>query len=183
MNFLQIYKFVNKKTRAGENVTEEKVELNYRFSYPIITMIILLITLPLSVVLKRGGIAIGLGISIVLAFVYWGAIQSCRAYGVKFSNCGFIEFPNIIIDAGRGIYSFFDSIFLRYLPESNTINPFLCNVKSFYKIYPVAFSMVKEIAPPRGRSFGPSINFLFFMFEHSGLSPNSNGFLKNECKN
>lgn len=82
MNFLQIYKFVNKKTRAGENITEEKVELNYRFSYPIITIIILLITLPLSVVLKRGGIAIGLGISIVLAFVYWGAIQSCRAYGV-----------------------------------------------------------------------------------------------------
>ncbi|MCK4755308.1 LptF/LptG family permease, partial [candidate division WOR-3 bacterium] len=47
-----------------------------------ITIIVLLITLPLSVVLKRGGIAIGLGISIVLAFVYWGVIQSCRAYGV-----------------------------------------------------------------------------------------------------
>lgn len=82
MNILQIYKCISKKKRAGEDVAKEKVELNYRFSYPVITIIVLLITLPLSVVLKRGGIAIGLGISIVLAFVYWGVIQSCRAYGV-----------------------------------------------------------------------------------------------------
>jgi lipopolysaccharide export system permease protein len=98
MNLLEIYQFVKKKTRAGEEIAKEKVELNYRFSYPVITIIVLLITLPLSVVLKRGGIAIGLGISIVLAFIYWGIIQSCRAYGVA----GFIDpvlaawLPNII---------------------------------------------------------------------------------------
>ena len=82
MNFIEITNFISKRSRAGQDVAEEKVELNYRFSYPIITIIVLLITLPLSVVLKRGGIAIGLGISIVIAFVYWGMIQTCRAYGV-----------------------------------------------------------------------------------------------------
>ena len=82
MNFLEICKFVRKRSRAGDYVAKENVELNYRFSYPIITLIVLLIALPLSVVLKRGGIAIGLGISIVIAFTYWGMIQSCRAYGV-----------------------------------------------------------------------------------------------------
>ena len=82
MTFLEIYRFVKKRARAGENVAKEEVELNYRFASPIITIIVLLITLPLSVVLKRGGIAIGLGISIVIAFIYWGTIQSCRAYGV-----------------------------------------------------------------------------------------------------
>lgn len=98
MNFIEIYRFVQKRTRAGENVAKEEVELNYRFSYPIITIIILLITLPLSVVLKKGGIAIGLGISVALAFTYWGLIQSCRAYGVA----GLIDpllaawFPNIL---------------------------------------------------------------------------------------
>ncbi len=98
MNFLEIYTFVRKKARAGEDVAKEEVELNYRFSYPIITIIVLLITLPLSVVLKKGGIAIGMGISIVLAFVYWGIIQSCRAYGVA----GLMDpvlaawFPNIL---------------------------------------------------------------------------------------
>lgn len=82
MNFLQISRFVRKRAKAGEYVAREAVELNYRFSFPLITIITLLITLPLSVVLKRGGIAIGMGISIALAFAYWGAIQSCRAYGV-----------------------------------------------------------------------------------------------------
>ncbi|KPK63295.1 hypothetical protein AMJ83_07420 [candidate division WOR_3 bacterium SM23_42] len=82
MNFLEIAAFVNKRQRAGQDVVTEEVELNYRFSYPIITVILLLITLPISVVLRRGGIAIGLGISIGLSFTYWGVIQSSRAYGV-----------------------------------------------------------------------------------------------------
>jgi lipopolysaccharide export system permease protein len=82
MSILEIITFVNKQGRAGQEITEETVELNYRFSYPLITIVVLLMTLPLSVVLKKGGIAIGLGISIIIAFLYWGAIQSCRAYGV-----------------------------------------------------------------------------------------------------
>jgi lipopolysaccharide export system permease protein len=82
MNFIEISRFARKRKQAGEDVAEEEVELHYRFSYPLITIIVLLITLPLSVVLKKGGIAIGMGISIVIAFTYWGMIQSSRAYGV-----------------------------------------------------------------------------------------------------
>ncbi|MEO0094539.1 MAG: LptF/LptG family permease [candidate division WOR-3 bacterium] len=81
MNFIELSKFIKKRLRAGEDVAKENVELNYRFSFPFITLILLLVCLPISTVLHRGGIAIGLGISIVLAFVYWGFIQSCRAYG------------------------------------------------------------------------------------------------------
>ncbi len=81
MNFIELSQFVKRRLRAGEDVAKENVELNYRFSFPLITLILLLICLPISVVLHRGGVAIGLGISIVLAFVYWGFIQSCRAYG------------------------------------------------------------------------------------------------------
>jgi lipopolysaccharide export LptBFGC system permease protein LptF len=82
MNFVEITNFVRRRQRAGQDVVKEKVELNYRFSYPIITIVLLLITLPISVVLRRGGIAVGLGISIGFSFVYWGFIQSSRAYGV-----------------------------------------------------------------------------------------------------
>ncbi|MEO0137937.1 MAG: LptF/LptG family permease [candidate division WOR-3 bacterium] len=81
MNFIELINFVERRMRAGEDVAKENVELNYRFSFPFITLILLLICLPISVVLRRGGVAIGLGISIILAFVYWGFIQSCRAYG------------------------------------------------------------------------------------------------------
>lgn len=98
MNILEISAFVQKQGRAGQNTTAEAVELNYRFSYPLITIIVLLMTLPLSVVLKKGGVAIGLGISIVIAFLYWGAIQSCRAYGVAGIMSPFFAawLPNIV---------------------------------------------------------------------------------------
>jgi lipopolysaccharide export system permease protein len=98
MNVLDIHRFVTKKRRAGENVAEEEVELNYRFSYPVITLILLLITLPLSVVLRKGGIAIGLGLSVAMAFVYWGLIQSFRAYGVAGIMNPFVAlwFPNTL---------------------------------------------------------------------------------------
>ncbi|UCC11138.1 MAG: LptF/LptG family permease [candidate division WOR-3 bacterium] len=108
MNFSEITNFIRKRSRAGQDVAEEKVELNYRFSYPIITIIVLLITLPLSVVLKRGGIAIGLGISIVIAFLYWGMIQTCRAYGVAGVMNPIIAawLPNIIF-ATVGVFMIF----------------------------------------------------------------------------
>jgi len=106
MSIAEIIKFVRKQGRAGQEVTAEAVELNYRFSYPFITIIVLLMTLPLSVVLKKGGIAIGLGISIVIAFLYWGAIQSCRAYGVAGIMSPFLAawLPNIVFGAiGTGL--------------------------------------------------------------------------------
>jgi lipopolysaccharide export system permease protein len=101
MNVLEIHQFVEKRSRAGEDVAEEKVEFNYRFSYPIITIILLVIAFPISTVLKKGGIAIGLGISIVIAFMYWGTIQSCRAYGVAGLMNPFVAawLPNIIFSA------------------------------------------------------------------------------------
>ncbi len=104
MNFFEIQRFVKRKIRAGENVAKEQVELNYRFSFPVITLILLLIALPISVVLRRGGIAVGLGISIVIAFVYWGLIQSCRAYGYAGEMEPFLSawLPNFIF-IGIGI--------------------------------------------------------------------------------
>lgn len=98
MNFIELSQFVKRRLRAGEDVAKENVELNYRFSFPVITFILLLFCLPISVVLRRGGIAIGLGISIVLAFIYWGFIQSCRAYGYAGLMDPFLAawLPNII---------------------------------------------------------------------------------------
>ena len=101
MNFLEIGRFVSQRSRAGENVNREQVELYYRFSRPLITLILLLICLPLSLALKKGGIAIGLGVSFLLAFTYWGLIQSCLAYGAAGAMTPLLAawLPNIIFGA------------------------------------------------------------------------------------
>jgi len=107
MNFIEIARFVQRKSKAGENVAKEEVELNYRFSFPLITIILLVICLPLSLVLRKGGIAIGLGISIILAFIYWGLIQSCRAYGVAGLMTPLLAawLPNIIFGAVAVVFA------------------------------------------------------------------------------
>ncbi|MEO0226222.1 MAG: LptF/LptG family permease [candidate division WOR-3 bacterium] len=81
LNILDLSRYIQKKTRAGEDVAKEKVELNYRFSFPFINLILLLLGFPLSLILRRGGVAFGIGLGIIFAFTYWGLIQTFRAYG------------------------------------------------------------------------------------------------------
>jgi lipopolysaccharide export system permease protein len=75
--------FIGRMKRAGENVAREEVEYYYRFSYSLIGLVVILLGLPLSVRLRRGGVMFGLGLGLLLSFLYWGAIQTSRAFGTS----------------------------------------------------------------------------------------------------
>jgi lipopolysaccharide export system permease protein len=75
--------FISRMKRAGENVAREEVEYYYRFSYSLIGLVVVLLGLPLSVRLRRGGVMFGLGLGLLLSFLYWGAIQTSRAFGTS----------------------------------------------------------------------------------------------------
>lgn len=74
-------RYIAKMKRAGENVAREEVEYHYRFSYALIGLIVTILGLPLAVKLRRGGVMLGLGLGLLFSFLYWGAIQICRAFG------------------------------------------------------------------------------------------------------
>lgn len=78
---LLLRRYISKMKNAGENVAQEEVEYHYRFSYALIGLIVVLLGLPLSVKLRRGGVMLGLGLGLLFSFLYWGAIQTCRAFG------------------------------------------------------------------------------------------------------
>ncbi len=69
--------------RAGLVNYEERTELAIRFLFPIMNFIILLIGLPLAVFssTRGGNRAVSFGSALFLAFFYWGALQSARAFG------------------------------------------------------------------------------------------------------
>jgi lipopolysaccharide export system permease protein len=69
--------------RAGENVAAEEVEYHYRFSYSLIGLVVVLLGLPMAVQLRKGGVMFGLGLGLLFSFLYWGAIQTGRAYGTS----------------------------------------------------------------------------------------------------
>ena len=75
--------YIGRMKRAGENVAKEEVEYYYRFSYSLIGLVVVLLGLPLSVRLRRGGVMFGLGLGLLLSFLYWGAIQTSRAFGTS----------------------------------------------------------------------------------------------------
>jgi lipopolysaccharide export system permease protein len=73
--------YIRRMRRAGEDTAEEEVEYHYRFSYSLIGLVVVLLGLPLSVRLRKGGVMFGLGLGLLISFLYWGAIQMSRAYG------------------------------------------------------------------------------------------------------
>lgn len=87
--------------QAGENVTAEEVEYNYRYAYSLIGLVMVLLGLPMVVRLRRGGIMLGLGLGLLLSFLYWGAIQTSRAYGTShvISPALAAWLPNIVFGA------------------------------------------------------------------------------------
>jgi len=79
----ELRQLIRRLSRAGEDVSEKEVEYHYRFSYALIGLIIVLLGLPLSVRMRRGGVMFGLGLGLLVSFLYWGAIQLSRAYGTS----------------------------------------------------------------------------------------------------
>ncbi|NPA79518.1 MAG: YjgP/YjgQ family permease [Thermotogae bacterium] len=69
--------------KAGLVNYEERTELAIRFLFPLMNFIILLIGLPLAVFssTRGGNRAFSFGSALFLAFFYWGALQSARAFG------------------------------------------------------------------------------------------------------
>lgn len=101
MNFIELYRYIQKMQRAGERVIRELVELHYRFSYPFVGLIVLILALPLASSLRRGGVMLGLGLGLLFSFSYWGAIQTAKAFGAggQLSPALAAWLPNILFGA------------------------------------------------------------------------------------
>lgn len=97
--------YIAQMKAAGENVAREEVEYHYRFSYALIGFVVVLLGLPFSVRLRqRGGVMFGLGLGLLFSFLYWGAIQTCRAFGTShvISPALAAWLPNIIFGVVAG---------------------------------------------------------------------------------
>ncbi len=101
MSTAALRNYINRMKRAGENVAKHEVEYYYRFSYALIGLVVVLLGLPISVRLRRGGTMFGLGLGLLFSFLYWGAIQMSRAYGTSHVVSPAVSawLPNIVFGA------------------------------------------------------------------------------------
>lgn len=101
MTVFDLNNYIKMMRASGENVAREEVEFHYRFSYALIGLIVVMLGLSFSVRLRRGGVMLGLGLGLFFSFLYWGVIQTCRAFGAShvISPLFAAWLPNVVFSA------------------------------------------------------------------------------------
>jgi len=105
MRLKELIAYVKRVEKAGGFALGERVEMQMRFAYPLISFILLLYGCPFALEVKKRGLAFGFGWGLVISFFYWGIIQIFKAYGIKGSLYPYLSawLPNIIF----GTFGFF----------------------------------------------------------------------------
>jgi lipopolysaccharide export system permease protein len=84
MTYRELKAYVEELTREGYDPTRYVVDLHHKISFPFLTLIMVLMGSPLALAASHGrggGIAQGVGLSIVIGFVYWVAFAISVAMG------------------------------------------------------------------------------------------------------
>ena len=84
MTYRELKGYVERLRREGYDSTRYVVDLHAKIAFPFLTLIMVLIGSPLALMAGRGhggGIAQGVGISLVMGFIYWAAFAISIAMG------------------------------------------------------------------------------------------------------
>jgi Predicted permeases len=60
---------------------KEWVDLHYKIAFPMISLIIILVGAPFAMITTRGGVLIGIGMSIAIGLLYYASIAIFIAFG------------------------------------------------------------------------------------------------------
>jgi lipopolysaccharide export system permease protein len=81
MSYRELSRLISKIEHSGGDATKYRVGLNMKIAFPFTNLIVVLIGSPLSARLRRGGLAVGVGLGLSLTFVYYGFIRVGQALG------------------------------------------------------------------------------------------------------
>jgi lipopolysaccharide export system permease protein len=81
MSYRELLHLVTRINESGGDSTRYRVGLNMKIAFPFTNLIVVLIGSPLSARLRRGGLAVGVGLGLSLTFVYYGFIRVGQTLG------------------------------------------------------------------------------------------------------
>ncbi len=81
MNLTELKNLIDSKSQAGNDPTSAMIEYYSRFSFPMASLVVVLFGLPISANKRKGGVAIQVGISILLTFIYLVSMKISQAFG------------------------------------------------------------------------------------------------------
>ncbi len=81
MNYPQLRDHIARLERGGFDMRRQRVALERKLSFPLATLIMALIGIPFATTTGNRGALYGIGVGLVLAFSYWGALSVFGAMG------------------------------------------------------------------------------------------------------
>ncbi|MDP2912705.1 MAG: LptF/LptG family permease [Candidatus Omnitrophota bacterium] len=82
MSYKELNKYIRNFRGTGNRLVKNLlVELHYKISFPLISLIIILVGAPFAIITTRGGVLIGIGMSIAIGLLYYASIAISLAFG------------------------------------------------------------------------------------------------------
>ena len=108
MTYPELRSYTAEVAEMGFDTTRFKVDLSTKISFPFVSLIMTLLGVPFAFAMGKRGTLVGIGLSVVIAMLYWGAIGVFRSLGYVNFLSPFIASwaPNLIFGL-TGIYFLF----------------------------------------------------------------------------
>ena len=81
MSYPELQNYANRVRESGSSVEIYETELHLRMAFPFANLVVILIASSFAVQIRKGGIALGFGFSLAIAFVYWCLIRAGQVLG------------------------------------------------------------------------------------------------------
>lgn len=81
MNLDELAELISTQIKTGNDPTATQIEYHSRFSFALTSLIVVLFGLPLSVNKRKGSVAVQVGISILVTFIYLVFMKISEAFG------------------------------------------------------------------------------------------------------
>jgi len=83
MSYQQLKRYAETVRTEGYNNTEYLVDLNLKLSFPLISLVLALLGIPVALKLKKGGMALAVSTGIGLCFLYYVVMGFSRSLGLS----------------------------------------------------------------------------------------------------
>lgn len=108
MTFHELQTYISQIQEQGFETVRFQVDLRSKISFPLASLVMALIGIPFAFTMGKRGALVGIGLSIIIAMVYWGAIGIFKSLGYIGSLSPFLAaWGPALIFGGLGLYFVF----------------------------------------------------------------------------
>ena len=92
MRYGELRQYIRRIEEQGFETVRFKVDLQYKISFPLASLIMVLIGIPFAFSMGKRGALVGIGLSVIIAMIYWGTIAIFR-------SLGYANFLDVVLSA------------------------------------------------------------------------------------